>query len=622
LNFKEKKMNSMKKEEMEITSKRLGEEFNSKYELIEKLGKGGFGEVYKVKDKILNRLCALKILDIMKLAVDDDNERESTKQLFIREAQTLAQCRHDHIVQVYEVAGLDHIPYIVMQFVEGKNLLDLINDEKKLSFSKTLGISGAVLPALQYIHSKGLVHRDLKPENIMIEAGSEKVVIIDFGLAIKYIDSKTADKFEPIKGTLLYMAPEIWKKRQVNSKADIYSYGVILFRMLTGEAPFEGDFGQVKAGHLEGKVPKVKQKNKAVPSGIQKVIEKAMAKDPLERYADASELLDAIKKAQKEDEGYPSIEVQKQLADRYTFEGELIGEGQFSKVYSMRHLTRGGEYALKIMDLKFTLEDIKKTIHEGENISTAFEKRKKRFIEKANFFYALKPHPNIVDIDNAGFVPMEHENIKFMLPYVALKRIRGVKLEEFIREESPLPLGKILNIALGILSALQSIHEKGYTYWEVIPRKIFIEEKTGNPVLLSAGLPSDKDIVLEWVSQTKVSDTRLIYVRDNVPRGYNRKERGIASDISLFGILLYQMIMGEIYDKEEDINLFEILKVEDVEILRNMKSKSGFPEDLLKDLLRITWKTMGKGRWKKYQSTKNIIKDLEKIGRSYLSKKV
>jgi serine/threonine protein kinase len=375
LNFREEKMDDVKKEELDVTAKRLGEEFNSKYELIEKLGKGGFGEVYKVKDRILNRLCALKILDIKKLAGEDDNEREITKQLFIKEAQNLAQFRHTNIVQVYEVGGLNNIPYIVMQFVEGKSLLDLVNDKKKLSFSETLKISGSVLPALQYIHSKGLVHRDLKPENIILEAGSRKVVIIDFGLSIKSIDSTTdtsTDKLcEVIKGSPLYMAPEFWEKRKVNSKADIYSYGVILFQMLTGEAPFKGDFAQVKAGHLEGKVPDVKQKNKAVPSGIQKVIKKAMAKDPLERYADASDLLDAIRRAEKEDDGYPSLEVQKQLADRYTFEGELIGHGQFSKVYSMRHLTRGGEYALKIMDFDFTLQDIKKTIHDGEDISNA-----------------------------------------------------------------------------------------------------------------------------------------------------------------------------------------------------------------------------------------------------------
>lgn len=620
-------MDDVKKEELDDTAKMLGEDFNSKYELIEKLGKGGFGEVYKVKDKTLSRLCALKIIGLNKLAGDDEKERESTKQLFIREAQNLAQFRHTNIVEVYEVGGLDNIPYIVMQFVDGKNLLDLITEKGKLSYSEALEISGSVLPALQYIHSKGLVHRDIKPENIVLEAGSRKVVIIDFGLSIKSLnlttDVSTHKVGEVLKGSPLYMAPEFWEKREVNSKADIYSYGVILFQALTGEVPFKGDYAQVKKGHLEEPVPDVKQMNQDVPSGIQKVINKAMAKDPLERYADANTLLDAIRDAEKEDEGYPSLEVQKQLADRYTFEGELIGQGQFSKVYSMRHVTREGEYALKIMDFDFTLQDIKKTIHYGEDISSAFEKRKKRFIEKANFFYALQNHQNIVDIDNAGFVPIEHENIKYLIPYVVLKRIRGVKLEELIERESPLALERILNIAIGIISAIQAIHEKGYIYWEVIPRKIFIEEITGNAILLSAGLPTNKDIAQEWVSQTKVSDTRLVYVRENVPQVSNRKERGIASDISLFGILLYQIIMGEIYDKEADINLFEILKNEtDDEILSKMKNKTGFSDDILKDLLKITRKTMAKNRRKRYRSMKTIIKDLEKIKKVYLREKV
>lgn len=318
----------------------------------------------------------------------------------------------------------------------------------------------------------------------------------------------------------------------------------------------------------------------------------------------------------KYEDGYPTPEVQKQLADRYIFDGELIGQGQFSKVYSMHHKIRDGEFALKIMDFEFTLLHIKKNIHDDgiEDIKKEFEKRKSRFIEKANFFYALQHHPNIVRIDNAGFVPVEHESTNYLIPYVVLKRIRGVKLEELIKKESPLALERVLKIATGILSALQEIHEKNYIYWEVIPRKIFIDEKTGNAILLSAGLPVDKDIVGEWVSQTKVSDTSLIYVREHVPPDYNRKERGIASDISLFGILLYQIVMGEIYDQNDGINFFEILKEEtDDQILTRMKNKSGFPDDILRKLVEIIRKTISKSRIKRYKDMRQILTDLKKI---------
>lgn len=605
-----------KKEELSVLAGRLGEEFNSKYELIEKLGKGGFGEVYKANVKaedLPEKLCAIKILERGKMST---NEWEIAKKLFDQEAQNLNKCQHPNIVRFHEIGGMDNIHYIVMQFVEGKNLQDLINKKKQLPFAEILEISEVVLPALDYIHSKGLVHRDLKPGNIMLDDGNRQLVILDFGLTRKSIDLKTDAStviFEPKKGSPLYMAPELWEKRGVNLKADIYAYGVILFQMLTGEVPFNGDITQVKEGHLKGIVPDVKQKNKAAPSGIQKVIKKAMAKDPLDRYSNALEFLNAIKKSEMDDEGYPRLEVRKQLADRYTFDGELIGQGQFSKVYSMHRLFREGEFALKIMDFDFTLQHIKKN-YDGKDLKREFEKRRNRFIEKANFFYDLQNHPNIVRIDNSGFVPLEQDNIGYMLPYVVLKRIRGVNLEELIKKESPLALEKILKIATGVVSALKEIHEKDYIYWEVLPRKIFIEEKTGNPILLSAGLPTEKNIVKEWVSETKLSDARLVYVREHLPPDHDRKRRGIASDISLLGILLYQMITGEIYEPNEDVNLFEILNEEtDDQILNKMRNKSGIPDDILKDLLEIIRKTMAKNRRKRYRNMDMILTDLKKV---------
>lgn len=611
----------MKTEEFtERLSGNLWEELSSKFDFIAELPPGGYAGVYKVKDKNLKRLCALKIFDKSKLPGVDDNEKENVEAKFIQEAEILAKLQHPNIVQVYNVDAVDNTPYIVMQHIDGKNLAGYLNEKGKLSFTEVLEKSGPILSALHYIHSEGLVHKDLKPENIMIKDGSGEIVIIDFGIAKDLCDSSSSPSTIPIIGSCYYMAPEQWTKKNVDARVDIYSYGVILYQMLTGETPFKGGLVQVMRGHLEGIVPNVKEKNPDAPIGIQKVIRKAMAKEPGDRYTDALELLDAIKKAEKEDDGYPPLEIQKKLEDRYTFDGELLGQGQFSKVYSMHHRIKKGEYALKIMDFDFTLQNIEKSGFKDEYITKELERRKNRFKEKANFFDALQYHPNIVKIDNSGFMAVEYESIKFEIPYLVLKRIRGLKLIELIEKESPLALIRILNIADNILSALFEIHKNDYVYWEVIPEKIFVEAKTDNAILLSAGLPDNKDIgSASFVSETKVIiDRRFWDARDYLPLRTNPKRRGIASDISLFGILLYQMLTGKKY---YDRNLFEMLNEEtDEQIFHEIKKNPSLPEDIAKRFVSIIKRTMLKDLRRRYKNVKRIRVDLEKVKEDYLKR--
>lgn len=614
-----------KKEELAGLAGRLGEEFNSKYELIEKLGKGGFGEVYKAKNAKSGKLCTIKILDTSKMSVNDENEKKNAKKLFIHEAQLLKECVHQNIVKVIDdVSAQGSLSYILMQYIEGESLSAYIKKRGELPITEVLEISESILPALAYIHSKDLVHKDLKPENIMLEAGTGKIVIIDFGLARYAIDlttdATTVKVGEPITGSPLYMAPELWEKRGVNLKADIYSYGVILFQMLTGEVPFKGDLADVKNGHLKGSVPNVRRKNPAAPPGMQKVIEKAMAKDSWERYANALDLVDAIRNAKNENDGLPSPDIQRQLRN-YIFKGKLRGHGLFSKVYSVRHTYWEDEFVLKIMDFDLIIQFIIKSGHNDDYINREFERRTNRFKEKARFFKKLEDHPNIVKIADASVVTKEHDNNKFEIPYLVCKRIQGLNLNEFILKEKPLELGRILNIALNILSALQAIHEKDHIYWEVIPEKIFIEEKTDNAILLSAGLQDFLNIGDETlVSQTKLqTDARCWYIKDYIPNKYNPWEKGIAWDISLFGLLLYQMLTGETNYSNDPFKFF--YNSTDDEITMKVKQTVTYPEIILKQLIKVVMKTMLKDFRRHYKYVKRIMDDIEKIKKSYLKLK-
>jgi serine/threonine protein kinase len=623
LNFKEEKMYPGKEELYKIANM-LGKDFNSKYELIGKLGEGGFGEVYKVKDKTSNKLCALKILDIGKLPVNDEEERKNAKKLFIREAQLLKECAHPNIVEVIDdVSAQGSLPYILMQYIEGESLSTYLKKRGELVITEVLEKSESILPALAHIHSKGLVHKDLKPENIMLEAVTGRIVIIDFGLARTFIDLttdvSTVRVGEGITGSPLYMAPELWEKRGINLKADIYSYGVILFQMLTGEVPFKGDYAEVKNGHLEGNVSNVRRKNPAAPSEIQKVIEKAMAKDSWERYADANALLDAIRNAKNESDGLPSPEIQRQLRN-YIFKEKLKGHGLFSKVYSVRHTYLGDEFVLKIMDFDLIIAFIEKSGYNIEFIKSEFKRRTNKFNEKAKFFRKLDYHPNIVKITDASVVTIEHDNNKFEIPYLVCKRTQGLKLNEFILKEKPLELDRILNIALNILSALKAIHEKDNIYWEVIPEKIFIEEKTDNAILLSAGLQDFFNIGDEtFVSQTKLqTDARCLFVKNYIPTKYSPWKKGIAWDISLFGLLLYQMLTGKSNYSNDPFLLFHNNNNTDEEIFRKVKDNVTYPEIILKQLIKIVMKTMFKDLRRHYRNVKRIMDDIEKIKKNYL----
>lgn len=193
------------------------------YEMAECLGQGGMGVVYKARQKSLNRWVAIKILSPEK--VDDGKFAER----FTREAQTLAQLNHKNIVTIYDYGEADGLYYIVMEFIDGINLRELLNDGQ-LQSEQALRIVAPICEALQYAHDKGIVHRDIKPENILIDHDG-RIKVADFGIAS--LIGSTGE----LAGTPPYMAPEQDAQTGVDQRADIYALGAVLYEMLTGDRP-------------------------------------------------------------------------------------------------------------------------------------------------------------------------------------------------------------------------------------------------------------------------------------------------------------------------------------------------------------------------------------------------
>jgi len=263
-----------------------------RYELLEKIGEGGMAEVYKAKDNKLNRFVAVKILK-KQFA---DNEDISLK--FKREATAIANLSDANIVNVLDVGTQEDIDYIVMEYVCGKTLKELIKYSGKLNYNTAIKIALQIAKALDCAHRNNIIHRDIKSQNIMVtELGEVKVT--DFGIA-KSTDSQTITNTTSIIGSAHYLSPEQAKGTYIDFRSDIYSFGIVLYEMVTGRLPFEGDSPvTVALKHLQEEPVPPKNMNSAIPDSLNKLILKSIQKEPIKRYQNAKEIIQDLQKIQE-----------------------------------------------------------------------------------------------------------------------------------------------------------------------------------------------------------------------------------------------------------------------------------------------------------------------------------
>jgi serine/threonine protein kinase len=263
-----------------------------KFELLELVGAGGFGSVYRARDTELGRTVAVKV-------PRPDNPSSTVSDRFQREARSVAQLRHPSIVPVFEI-GLDNgLPYLVSEFVHGITLADLLTSER-LPPRAAAELVAQIADALHYAHEQGVVHRDVKPANIMLERGqssppSEPVRyvprLMDFGLARRDAGEITMTVEGQVLGTPAYMSPEQARGEghRVDGRSDTYSLGVILYQLLADELPFQGNARMLLHHVLHDEPKSPRQRDASVPRDLETVCLKAMAKEPARRYPTAGE---------------------------------------------------------------------------------------------------------------------------------------------------------------------------------------------------------------------------------------------------------------------------------------------------------------------------------------------
>ncbi|NLA59378.1 MAG: Stk1 family PASTA domain-containing Ser/Thr kinase [Firmicutes bacterium] len=264
-----------------------GEVLSNRYEIRDRIGEGGMAVVYRAKDRLLHRWVAVKVLREQYASDEDFVER------FRREAQAAASLSHPNVVNIYDVGEVGNTHYIVMEYVRGINLKELIRREGRLTPERSVDIAIQVSAALGHAHRNHLVHRDIKPHNILItHEGTVKVT--DFGIA-RAMSTATLTQTGQVIGSVHYFSPEQARGGVTSEQSDIYSLGIVLYEMLTGRVPFTGETPiAVALQQLQDPVPSPREIEPSIPKSLDYVIRKALAKDPKDRFRSAEEFIRAL----------------------------------------------------------------------------------------------------------------------------------------------------------------------------------------------------------------------------------------------------------------------------------------------------------------------------------------
>lgn len=257
-----------------------------RYEILEELGRGEMGVVYRAHDPLIDRFVAIKTIDLRKLS---EAEKDEYKARFYQEAKAAGRLNHPNIITIHDLGRKGDIAYIAMELMEGPELQNIVAENQSLTVGEKLDVAFQVAEGLAYAHEHGVVHRDIKPSNIMVLRGKH-VKIADFGIA-RMESSLWRTQTGRNVGSPLYMSPEQIQSHEIDARTDIFSLGVVLYQMLTGKLPFNGEnLNSVWYQIVNEDPPKPSSINPEIPDMLDRIVGKCLAKNPEDRYPNANEL--------------------------------------------------------------------------------------------------------------------------------------------------------------------------------------------------------------------------------------------------------------------------------------------------------------------------------------------
>jgi len=607
-----------------------------KYEVVEELGRGGMGVVYRAYDPTLEREVALKVIQQIALDVAD------TKARFYREARMAARLSHDAIAVIYEIGEEEGVPFIAMEYLPGRDLRGVIDARENLSLEQKLDYARQVARGLQYAHAKNVIHRDIKPENIkLLDDG--RVKIIDFGIAKPYTPTASPEDRSTSAvltrmgmriGTPWYMSPEQARGNPVDRRTDIFSFGVVLYELLTYAKPFQGDDTTVLYKILHEEPPPIKLEESGLTDEIQRILSRCLAKDHEERYGDCAEVLRdlmaltegpsqdprvrallaqgiALDRAEKYDEAAVRfnqiLEIDPDnpqaraflkrlsLRDREAFmrkvlAGDIIGT-IISHFQILDRIGGGGmgvvykaeDMSLKrIVALKFLMPDLVRD-----------PSAKKRFLKEAQAASALD-HPNICTIH-------EISETAEGLMFICMAFYGGENLSTRIAA-GPLEPAAALDVVVRIGRGLAKAHEHGIVHRDIKPANVIITSE-GEVKIVDFGLAK-----LSGGTQITRVGARmgtLPYMSPEQIRGNTLDHR---TDIWSLGVLLFQTLTGQLpFQREYEAAMLYAIVTDDPPLLTSVKST------LPKELEEVITRALRKDPAERYASVQTMVEALERI---------
>jgi serine/threonine protein kinase len=495
-----------------------GQILDDRYEILGFLAEGGMGTVYRARRTLLGDEVAIKI-------VRGDHGRAG-RDRFLRESRASARLRHPNIVSIldFNVDDEDR-PFLVMELLNGLSVKDEIATKGRLSLAEVQAIVGPLCGALQFAHEVGVVHRDLKPANIVAHEfgpGQRVYKVVDFGLAnLRESDETRLTGPREFLGTLAYASPEQLSGGVVDSRSDIYSFGAVVFEMLTGRVPFPGAEAMAVLGaHLNAPIPRVADCVPNIPTWVDIAIGRALAKKPNDRWAAIGELANALTSGVAQSTTtIRSGQAQGGLLGTYEL-GERLGPGRLgSMVYRGTHRALGHPVAIRVL---------RRDTHRN------WEGVRARFMREAQALQVA--HPSIIQVRDYG----EESD----LLYLVTDYFEGPSLREEMNASGPMPWTRLSRLLAQLVEATRMLHRRKGLLCGVSPdiMRITSDDDGERLLISSAGVWQAQDLLAtlqdKTLRGTALADVELRYTAPELLTGRNADVR---SDVFTMGVVAYEM---------------------------------------------------------------------------------
>ncbi len=506
----------------------VGRLVNGRYEVLARLGQGGMGTVYKVLDRELDRVVALK-------TIRPDLASNATSLRRLKQETLLArQIAHRNVIRVFDLGVADGLRFITMEFVGGHDLRSLLDARHRLTPEEALDILTQLCQGLNAAHSEDVVHRDLKPQNILLSADG-RVRIVDFGLARSFEDTAITHA-GTILGTPAYMSPEQALGQHGDARSDIFALGVIAFELLTGELPYPTHpLSEALLSRTRGPAKSIQVVDPQLPAWLAALVERCLERNPLDRFATPQAVLTELTARGHSSSTMPVPLVHGALVPgtmvgaRYRIEAEA-GEGGMGKVYRAIDLDLHRTVALKVVrpelaDSPHTLEQLMHEISIASQIS----------------------HKNVLRIHDLG----EASGLRF----VSMAWAEGEDLSQLLRRTGPLSEARVRELAGEICEGLQAAHEQGISHRDLKPSNILLTA-IGHVCISDFGLARSATPL-----PTQDGDSNPVPLIDSTsgtPRYMSPEQVDGAcvdyrTDIYSLGLILYEMATGRIPFYDESV---------------------------------------------------------------------